>query len=62
MVSPLQEENIGIVQEDNIMSLRFTSPVPLQPSCTVKYYFPTHDYDAAEITSVRLGAQFEKQA
>lgn len=57
-VSPVVTSNIGIVQEQNDVSLRFSSPVPLRSNCWVSYWFPTAFYDADQITSIRTGALF----
>jgi hypothetical protein len=57
-VSPVVTENIGIVQEQNDLSLRFATPVPLRANCWVSYWFPTAFYDADQITSIRTGALF----
>ena len=57
-VSPVVTENIGIVQEQNDLSLRFSTPVPLRANCWVSYWFPTAFYDVEQITSIRTGALF----
>lgn len=59
-VSALQTLNRKIVQESNIMDLRFSTPVPLRARCTVSYWFPTDFFDAAAIREVRTGSLFSK--
>jgi len=61
-VSPTQTENVGIVQETNSMTMKFTSPVPFKPDCQVEYWFPTSDYDASDITKIRTGSLFTQSA
>lgn len=38
------------------MELKFGTPVPLVQNCTVSYWFPTHFYDAEQITQIRTGS------
>ena len=57
-VARIQAATPGMVQEPNIMELRFSSPVPLREGCQVSYWFPTEFYDAAQIVDVRTGALF----
>lgn len=59
-VSALQTLNRKIVQEENIMELRFSTPVPLRARCNVSYWFPTDFFDAAAIQEVRTGSLFSK--
>jgi hypothetical protein len=59
---PLQEINIGVVQEANTMRLTYAAPVPLQAGCSASYWFPTAYYDADDITELRTGTLFAAAA
>lgn len=59
-VSPLQTTNRGIVQEENIMDLKFATPTPFRAQCTVEYWFPAQYYDADLVTKVTTGDLFSR--
>jgi hypothetical protein len=61
-VSPLQQDNAGVVQEANTMRLTYSAPVPLQAGCAATYWFPTAYYDADELTQLRTGTLFAAAA
>lgn len=46
------------MQQENVMKISFSSPVPFKPGCKVSYWFPTAFYDASEITEIRTGSMF----
>lgn len=58
VVSRSQTTNKGIVQEENIMDLRFATPTPFRAQCTVEYWFPSEYYDAELVTKVTTGDLF----
>ena len=44
------------------MRIKFSSPAPLKPGCSVSYWFPDEYYDPNEITSIRTGSLFGQSA
>ena len=53
--APIQVVNRGVVQEENVMRLRYSSPVPYRQGCTVSYWFPTMFYNADDILKIQVG-------